>query len=454
MESAISRWINVSEVVRLLLILVFCGDKTSMEHTKHLQMIINQDVVVTDALSLLIWKLYLLEPVAHSNLHIQDRVLLLCRGTNYPRDVLLLDIAKHIEQVLGTSWTNRVFSWQFQTATRSAEEYEEQPVFTNTKDGFEVSLDSDMIKRSVRAFNPQTTFKLEFTHDVDDCLKYMERSPHTDGYNYEFLLMSLTSSQEIFRENGSIDVKQFVQSNGLSFVICCLAADEYLSLAAKSVIGGVAQFLSNPESVSSYREGSAIRIFLMKVLMFFAQGEGEKTRYLLPCVCKAMALTLPILANPGHFLHEKATDFILSGPGLRVAEIPMFRSISTTHSDNAVRELQWLLDSLTCALCVGRDATFYSQRGLFEWALSLRELCPEMSTAVSSLIAKAQEVSGGSMSLITSNAGLSWISKELSQDKQETTRKLGVRFVVTSDKARLDQWADGSIRAFMDGLAL
>ncbi|ANB13248.1 Urb1p [Sugiyamaella lignohabitans] len=397
-----------------------------------------------------------------SNQIVQDKILSLILGSNSPRDALLLDIVKRIEGNLGTSWNNRVFSSQFQSSNNKVDDYERQPTFIHTKDGFEVSLDIEIIKASVQSFHPMANFTVEENLSLDEIqtkmASFSNLYPTDIVYNSEFLLMCLASSTEIFKDNGSVDLKAFVESYGMSFVLCCLSSEApsgYLK-SARSILAAVAFYLSEEsDKSSSYREKLVIKLLVSKVLNFFSSSNQDFDKYLPSCVCTMMALTLPVMTNPGHYLNEKAVDFLLSTPSLRATELPMFSAITKTSSENAIREIQWLFENLTYSLSTQKDVALYMQKGVFEYALSVKEL--SSSIKIEPLILKTQEAIGGSMSLVTRNGALSWTINELSYSKEDSDRaylfrKLGSRFVASSDSQKLNEWTDDAIAEFIMGL--
>lgn len=448
-------WIDFPDIVEFLTILVFSGGD-SVECTKHLQILLSQKLQIgsNEIVSLLLWKLYMGNPKAHSTVTIQESILLLCGGTNAPHDSILLDIIKRIEGYRNISWASRVITWTFRApsaanAVSNIDDYELLPLFNNTNHGIEVTLDVQTIKNSVRNYSPDAVYELpglENGHknlSFNECLESIKEFKKTvvDGvkkcYDMEFLLMTMVNVPDIFRDHTSLDIKLFVETWGLSFVICCLSSK--FSDVAKTVIEAVLQTKD-----TSYKERDAVKLLLGKLMTSFYNDEAIP-----PCICIIMAMLLPIATNPGHFMFPKVAKFLLSGPELHYRYLPM-HNLVTEPTEDSTREISWYLDLLTCSLTTRFDLLFMIRLRVFEWFLNLSGV--SSSLAVNDFIKKAQEVPGGAYNLITRNGALSWSEIEFNeakiQYKSEIT-KLNLRYVFAADRKKLDKWVDNDVGGLM-----
>jgi hypothetical protein len=249
--------------------------------------------------------------------------------------------------------------------------------------------------------------------------------------------MMLVSCSEIFRPHGVIDVKLLVESHSLGYVLCCLSSkkESYRSIA-KAFLTAVFNYLniSDDKSVTStYKERLAVKLLIGKVLTFIEAGK------MLPSLAYFLGNILQIITRPNHFLHEKATEFLMSGPSLLPSEIPLFKAITRTSSETAVKQYLWLLQSLRDGVSSSEDVDFYFKRGVFEWAMGLHTLprSKSIKQLVEHLIARCQELPSTSMSLVSRNGALAWVD---SLPCSEVRSKLGLRFVLSTNKQKLEAW--------------
>lgn len=460
-ESAIQRFINVESVQYLVAALVFKASVRDIEAAKLAQMMLHQEALkeVNDVQALILWKLFSFDRKGLATQDSMRQVLAWFGGEKNPKDMILMDILKLIESESGFAWTNLVFSWVFRPIGFQ-DEYEKSPLFEKTRGGFDVTIDCNLIRDAVKTFDPDAT-SLTLDGSLHSALKSCTDFRRLFGdraYADEFLLMTLISCSEIFRPQGVIDVKLLVESHGLGYVLRALSShNENYRTVAKTVLTAVYNYLAPSDkeqeqeekqkqkqeqeqesrevrsSESGYKERLSVRILIGKVLSF----SEEQT--LLPCYAFLLASILQVLARPNHFLHDKATEFLMSGPSLLPSEIPLFKAISRSTSETANRESLWLVQCLRFGLAAPEDVDFYFKRGIFEWAMVLNNLprSTGLKEHVQKLIARCQELSKGSVSLITRNGALSWVDSLPDGDMRS---KLGLRFAYTVDKEKLESW--------------
>lgn len=434
---------SIPEIAEFLTILVFTG-KDSVEYTKHFQLLLSRELPKdNDLVALLLWRLYMGNPKAHSTDTIQESILLLCSGRNTPYDSILLDIIKKVEGQRNVSWTSNVFTWAFRAPSSgsSIDEYELTPLFTSTKEGIEMTLDVQTIRNSVRSYNPEAVFELPDTNNITQMTvaKSLEAIDEykkvfigrNNCYNMEFLLMSMINIPDIFRDNGSIDLKLFVETWGLSFVICCLSS-RYSDIA-QAIINAVIN-----DSESTYKERESVRLLLGRLKYSLMVNDQP----IPTCFCIIMAMLLPVATNPGHFMFTRTIKFLLSAPELNYHYLPMFKNISET-TEEASKQISWYVDLLTCSLSTRADVMLMVRRKVFEWAMNLSLVLPNCGHR--NLLCKAQEIPGGAYSLVTRNAAISFTETELSEAKRSQkseVSKIGLRFLFANDREKLGKWVD------------
>jgi nucleolar pre-ribosomal-associated protein 1 len=480
-EAGLTKWVNADEVLALIAALVFNPSVKNraggLEHNKHFQILINHNALTSVKVSaaLLIWKLYMMDPASNSNNSTLMRLLSLYNGSNLPEDNILLEVIKQVEAGMGSGWSNQIFSWNIKSIndSTSAQPIDFQgrhPMFNSTRDGFEVTIEVAKIRNSIKTFRPDLCLELLNDQRLQSCLNkinefvalYGDLSSLESSYNCEFLLMVLVNCPDFFRGNGTVNVKLLVDTFGLGFVLCCLGSRQLaISRASLDIIATVVHHISLTETengadqkeeststVGLYKERSAIRILLSKILTLISHLEDDAQ--FLPCNAIILGMLAQVVSNPGHFLYPKVMDFLLSGPTLHSGEIPMYRLFSQPDSSEiAVKELQWGLEALTSGLTTHDEVSLYLRRGVFDWAMtmSMSPWANSIKPHIRALLLKAQEVQGGSIGLVTRNAGLAWAENELfsekisnKKDQKHFAGKLGLRFMAASDKNKLCQW--------------
>lgn len=454
------------ETIKLATNLAFISYGKPLNHSSLLDALLNQPggeeeekEKMSATLALLIWKLYMLDPKSHSTEKIQDKVLVKCRGSTAAQDVILLDIVKRIEARLNTSWVNRVFTWTFVNDSTAK-------LFTQMDEGISVNVDMQTIKQSVKRFNT-STLSLEPSMSISQCENAVDEyttllPPYgtTVSYDAEFLLMSLTSSPELFKDNGVIDIKLFVESGSLAFVIACFA-HPVLSQAARTIISTVwCYFTQHYEHVLTndnnnnneeenvhaitYRERLTVRTLLAK-LQPSVGVDDDNNNNLTPCIYTIIAQLIPVLTNPGHFMYPRAIDWLLSGPGI-LDDLPMYKQISSNspvEQDDAhlhSRQVVWLIEAFADCCLTPQGLQLMLKRGVVEWVLTLSNSLyssSHLKNKVKYLIARLQETPHGAVALTTRHAGLSWCERR-------GDKKLQLRMVFAGSKERIGEWVGDS----------
>ncbi|CAN6649479.1 nucleolar pre-ribosomal-associated protein 1 [Trichomonascus vanleenenianus] len=451
-------------LVEMLLAISFSDAKSKLEYTRLFQILLNHEQLPREhPVALLLWNLYYRDSRAHSTQVIQDGLLKLYRGTASMRDRLLLDMIRSIEAHTNTSWVNRVSQWTF-IASDVDREYaldnyadlagSRVGLVRESKEGFEVFIDTVMVKNTIDAFSPfAVPFPVVRGASLRDCQAqiniYNKCIPGGSSvYDAEFLLMSLIANPAVFRDNGEIDLKLIIDTNSLPFVVCCLGSEALYPVASK-ILGAIASYMVNAgeEEKLGYRDRSALRLFVFKMLNILEElkTEGHKmsnAHFIF------LANVLMVACNPGHFLHSKVADYLLSGPTVRVDDIPLFKSITSSSEETLYREVAWLLDSLISGLATEEDVRLYTRKGVFEWAMNLlnSQLGKKsgLGSRIERLMHQAQETPSGSVNLITRNGVLAWAEMQFSLRKGALPwSKMELGFLATDNTDKVNAWVNG-----------
>lgn len=490
-----------------------------IEFTKLLQIILNHDKVLSLmemdrslakatgsglTLAYIIFTLFHVDVTRHSTKAVQDKVLALCMGTQRAQDMLLIEVLRKIESRNSISFANSIYSWVFSATTAEmfdqserkdglGENYDDtllsdaattklSPLFRETREGFEATVESYVIKNTVKNFDCTVQFfpylnalgsghalsfeeKFKFLNDYTRLL----RSEFT--YDPEFLMLLLASSN-LVKDGQVTDLKTLVETGGLGAILCCLAYPEsitsgigdapkqpmqnHIAATAKSFLQACLAGIKD----STYREEDLLRILLTKILFFWEdvseEDEGPKT---LPMsVAVFLAQILEVTANPGHFLYVKAiTSYVLAGHSIRPTEIPLYSQLTTTtkaddgpsgtgNGDLQGKELVWLADTLISGLVTLNDVNLYLRVGVFEWLFNITSTIPLVAQSTSAggsnhvkfqnsfyvanhlalrqktkaLVERAQEICGGSTALLTRSGILAWLHTEQTRSEEGT----------------------------------
>jgi Nucleolar pre-ribosomal-associated protein 1 len=447
-----NKWISEPAIVGLANALIFTGSKIKVDYTKHFQILINIDgLKITREISLLLYRLFCFDKSRHSNRQVIDKLVLFFQGRRSFCDALLLRMLKFIETHLNGSWCNGIDVWTLRNSSLASEQVymdENLPLIVKGETGQELTLDIRVILQTVKKGKNGISFEPPIDDaPLDDWEKFLlaYRTYHEDTtiYDEEFLIFALVSCQEIYREDGNINLKLFVESGGLSFAICSLASEvPDISRAASTIILSVTSFLSTPE-VPAYRENTIICILLSKILLH-ANEYPEKA--LAPSIFIFISQLLLVLINPGHHLYERAVDYVLAGPGLR-QELPMIKSIMNSDSKDSFKDIQWGLETLTNALNTKTDLYLYENFGIFEWVMTL-SLSPyfeksKIKLRIVDFLTKTAEVTGGSSALLTRHAGLVWNASSVEEDRQKREQQL--RYLFTTPRDKISEWTDHTL---------
>lgn len=465
LEIASNKYLDFIPVLNLIgsLVLPTRLAGKQIEFTKLLQIILNHEKTLSLmemdrnsatssgtglSLAYIIYTLFNVDVTRHSNGAVQDKVLALCMGTQRPQDMLLMEVLRKIEGRTSVSFANSIYSWVFSATT--ADMFEQQssskkpsglgenyddtllsdapttklsPLFVQTREGFEATVDSYLIKNTIRNFDCTVQFSpyvsalttgksASFNEKIKMLQEYTKLLRSEYVYDPEFLLLMLASSS-LVRESKVVDFKTLVETGGLGLVICCLAYPASITCgvgeatAKTTVTNSVAKIalallhacLGSIKD-STYREEDILRIFLTKILFFLEDEAGDSSnegpKNFPTSVAVFLAQILDITTNPGHFLYIRAiSNYVLVGHSLRAGEIPLYSQLTTASKtdegpgdlgsgDMQSKELVWLADTLVSGLVTLQDVNLYLKAGVFEWLFNLTCTIPMLSQATAS----------------------------------------------------------------------
>lgn len=340
------------------------------------------------------------------------------RGLTTESDKILKATMMLIEEKVGHSWAEWITTWEFGEGSLIAD--------TPGIEGLRIMLDKNLIRKTIENEN--------------------------DGYDCEFLLLLIANNDELFKfqeEKCVVNMRAFIDS-GL-FQLCfkslgtnntlkqistrllavsLLSVENELTLLDKLRNGSS---LSEDDKLSGFKERNIFKVLLGNILSTMQSDTIE------PIVLNFWSYMVPILANPAHFLYEKAYRYLLSSSKMRGMELPMYKSICQQVRDEHIsveaanydysKELEWWLTTLLNSFGQNEDIKVLRRMGIIEWALNLLQ-SPFASEKVKDLINNILE------KLISMENGADWLIRNyglLSFCEGRKLEKLGLQAIVGAE---------------------
>ncbi|KAF2203182.1 hypothetical protein GQ43DRAFT_479245 [Delitschia confertaspora ATCC 74209] len=176
----------------------------------------------------------------------------------------------------------------------------------------------------------------------------------------------------------------------------------------------------------------------------------------LPYVASVFAArAVSIVVDPTHFMFGKVNKLLIKRPSWTVENLPRYFAANIIRNepeqnDSYHKEVEWLVDYLIDCLRTTEDMEIFRNRSIFERVLTY------YASSVCSISSKEKIVRllfrgaavGGSTTLITRCAVLSWIQMRLAQrdHRAPMLRQLAARLYETCDKERVEEWSNGKAK--------
>lgn len=239
-----------------------------------------------------------------------------------------------------------------------------------------------------------------------------------------------------------------VIEDGHAASLISLLSNLHLS-ARKEALTNIAK-LSADIKQSDYEFKEQIWWLLMEVHNTATKSDIDTTP--LPTPLTAFAVhALSVLQQPGHVLYPKVNMFIGAGPTWDVGKIPLVKDIlnDVPYKDGSWDvETAWLLKFLASALRTPADMDIFHKRRTFEQLLNLYNdayITKDSKEAILQIVARATTLEGGSDTLITRFAILSWlkaeIHSEVDKDILAVLRVLLEKILETCDEEKIEAWS-------------
>lgn len=512
LETILSKnWIQDELVLQYATWVVMTAPKNMINCNRHITFLMNNPhnpmTVVTSSESLrfggclLLW--YLIKAnkkVANTDLML--KVIKLYRGTLSASDCLLKRILAELEENLRTSWAEYVTTWDFveeldlKTSAIIPDLVMDTPGITN---GLTINLNKIILNNTLKHFNPYANVNVvdfqgknkaeewkqwatfQETHILYDCFSNGELV-----YDVEFMLLMLCNNDELFElkmEDDSttsvvVNLRALIDSGLLQLCVTALAhesstvqqiATKLLAAAYKwnntelEMIEKYREQKSRPNNtampqtisddtevrLSQFKERTMFKVVLGNLLYTLQDKEAEERTSRLVLVMWGQLI--PILANPAHYLYEKAYRYLLLSSKFRPNEIPLYRAITEQQKDqygteenddsDYYKEMEWLLTAITDAITGKEDLKVLKRSNIFEYVMNLSQ-SPFVRATVMELIKKFIErvitLENGADLLIRSYGLLSGV------ENQSILNEMNVRM-----RGDVNKWSEVGVMALV-----
>lgn len=511
-------WVKDIDVLKYCYWLTQTGSKNVIESTKLVNVLhSNSDNLLKRNFgaeelrfytALIVSSLYQMNIKQSANVQAMIDVIKLYKCTNSPSDLVLKDLLKKFEEEIKESWVQYVSNWDLITdyIPEFVDGYVEIPSFVietpGMKEALTVNLNKPLIENTVKYYQPKKRaismpeIANNFTLYYDDVNKLEEfyslknidniEAENNICYDVEFLLLLIVNNEDLFKIDGDlvqVNIRVLVDTSLLQLIVCGLAheCNEIQQISLKllgSVYYTIEQDITNLEkrkekdgktveenentNIMTFKERSAFKVYIGNLLYTLevrkqaaltgSEADGEPIPKLFIIM---LSYLVPILANPAHYLYEKAYRYILNGSKFRVYEIPMYKTIlvnfikdehgsKSFNADNDFyKHLNWFLHSFSRSITSDEDIKIIRRSGAIETLFNLSNspfLNEQIQDGIIDVFDKIIKLENGADLLIRSFGLLSFIEckgdlidNKLSKKVFEKYKTFLLQSIVASD---------------------
>lgn len=400
-----------------------------------------------------------------ASLALTTQILDLYLGSARAEDQLIKDVLVSNEAKTNKSWVYNVTNWEF-TDELSQKEIDlvgQDRLILKDKTSIVVALNRSFVTNTVRHMCPVPAIpkRKNYSDYVRFSKKCFSGPYRATVYDAEFLFLVLLNNEELVREDeGKIQfsLAKIIESGLLHFIVASLALDHVRDIA-KVILHGILKYIDTTETV--FKDKNIIKVYVASILHTLRVADHQT-----PMVWYFIGEFANILGNPGHFLYERVTRYILSTPVFRPFEIPLYKTIimSLTNEDaidedNYYKQVSWLLDLLTVGLTSSSDLKMLQYREVIEWALNVSNLAYApglLKTKILRFINEVQSLNTeGNDLLVTKFAGFSSLEllKRSLKDESLSCVQQALNIdqialktgLVSQTQKRVRDWTDGDV---------
>ncbi|KAJ5653804.1 hypothetical protein N7490_000807 [Penicillium lividum] len=275
------------------------------------------------------------------------------------------------------------------------------------------------------------------TVDLDEIFGFLP----SDGTSHNALHRWEREEIEVAIEQGHID----------ELILCLCSEHEEVR---RQAVANLVRFMAKLKE-SNYAEWRTVYTLIGELLETASSLGFDKPIPWIIGECASNCLS--VLLNPLHKVYGKVNKFLQKAPSWEVEKIPSYwidRIFlhEPELDDGYFEEIDWLLGLFVKGLRSNADMEIYRRANVFERILSLYQ-SPSLNDSarrkILHIIYRAAQV-GGSSTLITRSAVISWIqvqTAELEPSGKDAAllAALARALYETSDRERIDTWSAGTV---------
>lgn len=414
--------------------------------------------------ALLIFVLFNLVNSPPPSLTLTNQLLQFYLGTSRAEDLLIKDVLTTMEAATAKSWISNVTNWEFtdELSQKDIDLVGEDRLIIKDKSNLVVALNKGFVTNTVKNMQPVASIPKGGNYE-----KFLEFSAscfsgcyQESRYDPEFLILVILNNKELVEEvEGKVKfhLSKIIDSGLMQFIVSCLAIDKVREIS-KVILYGMLKYINNCEE--HFKDANIIKIYVSTILHTLQVSDHKS-----PIVWHFIGEFANIVTNPGHYLYERVTRYILSTPVIKPYEIPLYKTINagldddSTEEQNYYKQASWLIELLTNGIVSSEDMKILRYREAIEWALNLSNSSYAPGVLKSTILRFINVVQSfgveGTDLLVTKFAGFSSLellkrSLEASNfsscyqslNIDQITLKTGI---VARSQKRVREWADDDV---------
>ncbi|KAJ6144965.1 hypothetical protein N7470_008860 [Penicillium chermesinum] len=254
------------------------------------------------------------------------------------------------------------------------------------------------------------------------------------------------------------EIEEAVEQGRIAELMLCLSSEH--EEVRRQAFSNIVRFMAKLKD-SSYSDWRSVYILTGELLETVNSiGLEEPVPWI---VTECASNCLSVLINPLHKVYGKVNKFLQKAPSWELEKLPSYwiDKIFLQEpelDDGYFDEIDWLLNLFVKSLRSKADMEIFRRANVFERILALYQ-SPSLNDAarrkILHIVYRAAQV-GGSTTLITRAAIISWIQIQAAESEGKQTAlllALARTLYETADQERVDAWSGGTVERVLEELA-
>lgn len=315
-----------------------------------------------------------------TSLSVTTQLLELYQGTTRAEDLLIKDVLIRIEATTGKSWVANVTNWDFvdELSQKDIDLVGEDRLIIKDKSNLIVALNKGFITNTVSNLqpNPRIPKAANYARFLEYSSSCFSGEYQESRYDPEFLILVILNNNELVEEvegNVKFHLSKIFDSGLMQFIVSCICIERIRDIS-KVILYGMLKYINS--CGENLKDGNIIKIYVSTILHTLRTSDHKS-----PIVWYFIGEFANIITNPGHFLYDRVTRYVLSTPVIKRYEIPLYHTINAgLITDESIgehdyyKQATWLIELLTNGIVSTEDLKILRYRGVVEWALGLSNL--------------------------------------------------------------------------------